>query len=236
MGERYGHRYTCKEKNYFYSFLEKAVKRIIYSDGTIQNLGCTKHTTQCKEKAHYDKKRNLRINTPPCCLQNLQEVFQQTTRELQDLNVKHLLVFGGVIGWIRNKGIIPYEEDLDLWIDGTFWKSERMEQFRKTLSKSYGLETMYKQGGDRLWILYSKKNYIGLGVWPYKIGETISYPYPGGKRHPYNNIFPLKYVNFSGIPTYIPNNPEGFCDIVYGKGKWEDELNCTSHSDRKCIA
>ena len=97
--------------NYFSNILlilEKAVKTMVYPNGKHQNLGCTKLTKSCKETAHFDRKRNLRINVPPCCQRLTLEVLDIVTKELQRMKVMHFLVGGAVLGWARNKLIVSF--------------------------------------------------------------------------------------------------------------------------------
>ena len=57
-----------------------------------------------------------------------------------------------------------------------------------------------------------------------------------GVRYKKTDIYPFKHALLEGIKVVIPNNPEGFLDTTYGKGKWEEPLKCTKiNEDMKCV-
>jgi hypothetical protein len=124
-------------------------------------------------------------------------VFEKTTFELQHLNVKHVLVGGGVLGYARDGQLPLYDEDVDMYVEESFWKTPLMKQFIKTLNVKYGFVSNYKDFGLHLSISYSTINNHGIGMWPMKKKDNFLtiYHYTTIDQ-PYDNIFPLKYVNF----------------------------------------
>jgi len=216
----------------------KEIKHIILPDGGVKNLGCTKHTSMCEESAHWDYKRNIRINTPPCCQNTMKEVLRTVTTDLQKHNVSHIVFGGAMLGYARNKQFVPYDNDLDVWMDGKHWGTPLFEEIRHKWTTVDKLYTTYKDNGGKLWVLYSKENGNGLDIWPWyvkgaKVHIAKNYKQP---RYdiPKRFIFPLQFTNFSGISTYVPGDPEGYCEYRYGK-KWRTEMICTKVERRKCL-
>ena len=145
---------------------------------------------------HFDYKRKVRMNTPPCCRQNLLAMLKHFTKELRRLNVDHILAYGGVIGWMRNKKMIPYDLDLDLMIDIRFWNTPLMKQMLQQMRDLHGYDTIVKKGGNKLWVAYSMINRIHIDIWPYTKNIIhgnwmVSIPLlTGGQYHPLHTIFP----------------------------------------------
>ena len=48
--------------------------------------------------------------------------------------------------WARNGKMIPYDEDLDLLVDGAYWKSPLMMQFLNKTCATYGFVYTWMTG------------------------------------------------------------------------------------------
>ena len=218
------------------------MKNIIHPNGSIENLGCTKYTESCSERAYFDERINTRVSTPPCCRKQVLDIFEHISTELQRFNVSHLLVFGSIIGWVRNKQMVPYDRDLDVIVDNRFWKSEQLALFLKRLSNLYDHEFVFKDNGTKLWVVNNSINKHAVDIWPYyksieKVSDTeiITIPHRDWKTQYAENIFPTQRVAFHGILTYIPNNPEAYVNVQYGQDAWKKELTCKIIEDGKCV-
>ena len=201
-------------------------------------MGCKKHTPMCVESAHWDTQRKIRIETPPCCLENMKSVFRTVTTDLKANNISHIVFGGAMLGYARNRRFVPYDNDLDVWMDGKHWDTPLFAKIRRKWSSVDGIYTEYKDGGGKLWVLFSKKNGNGLDIWPWyvkgpKVHIAKNYDIPHYDV-PKELIFPLVSTDFSGIQTYVPGNPEGYCKWRYG-AHWRQEKNCTKVERRKCI-
>ena len=92
----------------------------------------------------------------------------------------------------------------------------------------------YRDNGGKLWVLYSKDNSNTLDIWHIK-GDTVHpYKYVHRWDMPKQFIFPIRLTNFSGIQTYVPGDPDGYCEWRYGMN-WRSEKNCTKVKNRKCL-
>ena len=219
------------------------MKQIVHQNGTVQNLGCTKFTKRCNETAFYDNAFDVRVNTPPCCRKNIIDMFRHITVELERLHVSYVLSFGAVIGWMRNKKMIPYDQDLDIIVDKSFWNSTLYWDFLHRLNTEYGHTYTIRDNGKKIWIMYSSNNSNSIDVWPYTITSkeqnkcpTVMIPHFYWKEQPIENIFPAQFVQFENITTYIPRKPKAYLDLTYGKNRWEKELDCKKVQDGKCLS
>lgn len=193
----------------------------------------------CGEAQHFSTTYKIRINTPPCCLKGLLTTLDHLCREFDQAGVSHILVFGGVIGWVRNREIIPYESDLDLILDKRFWKSPLMLHLMQRMRDLYGHVIVLTENDTKMVIRYSKTNALRIDAWPYEekfVHDTqmLNIPHDAWKYQPIEHIFPLQSVTFSGVSVKIPADPEAFLDTQYGRGNWEQEISCETTINGKC--
>ena len=216
----------------FTSFVHNPVqvKQMVLVNGTMVNLGCTKYTKKCKEGPHFDTKRDIRINMPPCCLDKYIQMLKIVSTELRKLRIPHMMISGGVIGWLRNGKIIPYDADLDVIVNGTYWRSPAMLKLLDSLSKEHGYVQVWSSNKESFGLETSKQNTQGLGLWSYRLmkgnSRKIHIDFYGFPDVDYGILNPPRAVTFEGVETFIMNDPVPLLDKEYGKGKWEFELSC----------
>ena len=207
------------------------VKTLIRGNG-YENRGCRNDTPMCPHQAHYDSLHGVRVNTPPCCRAKIIEMFSRTTEKLNAMNITHFIQFGGLIGYYRNKRMIPYDVDIDLYVDHEAWKQAPMNKLIKEFRQLYGFNFEYRDNGDKLKIFYSKMNNNSIDVWPFKVTTNLAgrgfvhIPHWSAVDQPMTNIFPLRAVQFEDTWTYIPRKPVFVLNLQYGEGKWENEVSC----------
>ena len=151
-----------------------------------------------------------------------------------------MIYFGGLIGYMRNKRLIPYDKDLDILISGEFWKSERLTNVFKFLEKQYGHTHKIVDNGVKRWVCFSKLNNNGIDMWPYYIKNKrsvphITVPHIRFKTQLVKNMLPLQKVFFENTWTHIPSHPKTVLDVQYGKDKWRNEFTCKKVVEKKCI-
>ena len=207
-----------------------------------ENRGCRNDTPMCAQGAHYDKLHGVRVNTPPCCRAKLIEMFTRTTEKFSSKNITHFIQFGGLIGYQRNKRMIPYDSDFDLYVDHEVWKKPFMAALIEEFRERYGFYFQYHDNGDKLKIFYSKMNKNSIDVWPFKVITNnaqrglVSIPHRSAFNQPVENIFPLRRVKFEGTWTYIPGKPIEVLNLQYGEGNWEKEVSCrVQESNGHCV-
>ena len=219
----------------------KSVKRLVHSNGTIINMGCRKHTSRCSEFAHWDNKHKVRVETPPCCMKIMTEVLRSVTKDLQSHNIPHVLIFGAVLGFARNKRLVPYDNDVDIWMDGKHWDTPLFNKIRRKWNSTDGFHMEFRDRGQKLWVRYSRRNSNGVDIWPWyvrggkvRFRKRFNMPY---FDIPTRLLLPIRAVNITGISTFVPRDPEGYCERQYGKN-WREEMKCTKvdMEERKCVA
>ena len=204
----------------------KWIKRIILSNGTILSKGCTRNTKKCREHSYFNWKLNSRINSPPCCLQHVVDIFRDTAKLLDKYGGMYFLFAGGLIGWYRNRSIVPYDHDLDIIVDLDFWKSRNFKKLLQNLKKNKGYYVK-KLSWNKIKIYFSIKNHNFIDLWPFSRhgNDQIKIKSSTMKIHKFENILPLRRSTFEGFKIWVPQNPEAALNLEYGKG-WKTELTC----------
>ena len=214
----------------FPSKLTRKIKRVILPNGTEIYCGCTQKTHKCREQPHFDKERGVRINTPPCCLKHVLEIFQTLTEALTSHNVAHFMNGGGLIGWYRNRNVVPYDHDLDILIDLHFWRTWLFRHLLNEIQSKYHYKVVRKSW-NKIKVYYSGTNRNFVDLWPFKIkkvkeGDYVKPISSQWKMYHASNVLPLQRTKYAGFWTWIPRNPNEVLDREYGVGKWKKELSC----------
>lgn len=222
----------------------EVVKKIIKSNDDIVWKGCTQDTERCPENPYFDYKRSMRINLAPCCRQHLMDMLQTFTVVLERFGVTNFLATGGVIGWYRNREMVPYDPEFDFHIDGRIWKEETWNIILGVLTHDYGYHYEYLTD-NKVKLYYSRTNNLTIDVWPYYIGDetgtnVLFKDYIMVQDDFYTPVhislvFPLKKDKLGGVSVNIPGKTKEYLDETYGKGKWEIPYKCTKFKWGECI-
>ena len=207
-------------------YIGSNIKRISFKDGSYLNTGCTNRTYECKERPFYDFKAGQRINTPPCCRYHVIQMLERVTKELKRREIKHSMISGGVIGWVRDKKMVPYDRDLDIISEEDFWNTTEFWNMLRMLNERYGY--VYDLVEDfKLKLYFSKMNRVSLDIWMYWIeDDALAIAYHGFKGQKVQIMLPFKYVQFEWFYTYVPNKPRDYLNTQYGRERWETEKRC----------
>lgn len=218
----------------------ETVKKIVKSNKEIVWKGCTQETEACPERPHFDVARNVRVNIPPCCRQHLLDMLKNFDNVLQRHNVTYAVVGGSIMGWYRNQQIIPYDNDIDIIMDGVYWNTVVWEEIFDELTSKHGYYYLFAEK-YKVKLMYSTTNNITLDIWPYfnvKLNTRYGDYLPGdivpfiyhthysGCRK--DELFPPKRTTLNGIPVNIPRDPVVYLNRNYGSpDRWLDERKCT---------
>ena len=226
----------------------ETIKKIVMPNKDVVWKGCTRKTALCSENPHFDTKRNLRRNVPPCCRHHLLEMLGNIDRELTRRKITYTLTDGAVIGWYRNKKLVPYDRDIDMYVDGAYFKTRTWDEVFKGLAVKYGYE--YVQTEDYKYRLrYSAVNGLQVDIWPYfniklrthygevKPGEWLTFVYHSGTTAMrVNEFFPPKRTTIEGVPCNVPRDTVNYLNKNYGPtpDHWFPELTCKTFKSYGC--
>jgi len=159
-------------------------------------------------------------------------LLKKLIKILGEKNIDVVSVYGTLLGVIRHKGFIPWDDDIDVAINKIYFpvllglKDELKEQ-------NIGI-VKYKMRGVSMIKIFSLTEPLIEGhewSWPfidvfgyYKLDNMVCIDDMGKEgfyKFPENYMYPLVSSTIEGIPISIPNNYKGILDTMYGKD-WND--------------
>ena len=183
-------------------------------------------------KESYDKVKNLLINTQIC---------------FDKLNIKFLPMYGTLLGLVRHKGIIPWDDDIDISIDKKYFD---VIMKNNDIFSKYGLEVYlwkYNKKMSFIKIFYKNEKKISIHEWSWPFIDVFGYYEKDNKFYVENNegdnyklnkedILPFKSNLFENIPMNMPNNVDNVLNSLYGND-WENICYSSSfdHKNQKVI-
>lgn len=181
-------------------------------------------------------KRQGLIYTDPNIIRKLYKMIYVVEKILRIYNIDYWAEGGTLLGALRHKGIIPWDEDADLQILDV--DEFKIEQIRNPL-KIFGYELTKTWWGYKIFpqdgvpIKNFSWKYPGLDIFVATIDkdkygdDILIYKYPKAQQHfkkcwsYYRDIFPLKRYKFGSFEINGPNNPYTYLQSCYGHD-WYD--------------
>jgi len=155
-------------------------------------------------------------------------------------NITHCMLYGGVLGYVRNKQMTPYDHDLDMMIDKKHWNSDLFKKISVSLNSEFGHQFKRVWSDTQMHVAFSETNKNSMDLWPFEIktrdnGKKFIYIYHlENVEQDYETIFPLKFDNFSGIETFFPRDSLKYATLQYGEKAITSELTCKTIEGGNC--
>jgi phosphorylcholine metabolism protein LicD len=173
--------------------------------------------------------------TPQIRRQILIDLYKLIYKVSVNSGTKPFIIYGTLLGYVRNKDLICYDFDLDFGIS-----NDEYLKFK---------EELYKINNDKYTILIKKyltyetieiiddDTRISADIFQFKIengkvqrlvSPTYSVSYLGEctAYYPEEWIYPLKQVEFLGKGIYIPNDAPKLLECYYGKDYIIPDTKC----------
>jgi phosphorylcholine metabolism protein LicD len=163
------------------------------------------------------------------------ELLKITIDILNEFNINYFIISGTLLGFVRHNDFIPWDDDIDLMVDNTIILkiNDINKKYNKTLTfiniENFLFKICFKSKVSKIPTkMYNKYllNKTDTYNWPF-IDIFIYYKSKGNndelqlgffnKLWNEENFFPLKQTIFNNININIPNNPDYFLSINYGK-------------------
>ena len=194
------------------------------------------------KKIHLYNKQPFKNLWSPNKKQKLKKLLSDSISCFKKINVEFMPVFGTLLGLVRNGGIIPWDDDMDISVDKKDF--EKILE-NKELFKSVGVGVfLYKKNFNNAFIklfLLSEKNIPECNwSWPFidifthytKDENFFIIDNSNTTKFAKNEIFPLRTNLFENIPMNIPKNVEYILNSYYGND-WEKVCYSSTYSHQE---
>ena len=148
-------------------------------------------------------------------IQNAEKILLEIKELMDELDVIFFLRHGTCLGAVRDKQLIPWDDDLDIGsIIGRNGLDEK--SFNETVDKFKiaGFKAEVNESSFHIGVELSKQG-IPIDWTCYKILDGSIYQYPAVKI-PIELYEDLKSISFLGTTFFVPNPPEKYLSLKYG--------------------
>ncbi len=152
----------------------------------------------------------------------LLDMLNDLVSVLNKYNIKYWLDYGTLLGAVRHKGFIPWDDDLDIGV----LHSDRkliLESVKSELSDKYSIYYFGEHDKFLKFEKYYGNNKVSIDLFPYKsinkIMETKFFPEGVVYNNPFpeDAIFPLKILTFESTEYSVPNKFNLYLKKNYGE-------------------
>jgi phosphorylcholine metabolism protein LicD len=167
------------------------------------------------------------------------KLIKDTQLHFTKSNIQFFVINGTLLGLIRHKGFIPWNDSLNISIDKEYFKQIVKD---KKLFNDNGYDiylSKHKNNITSIKIFYKDKKKVKNKNWSWPYIEIFGYYKESDKvvledqEEKFNfkndDIFPLKTNLFEDIPLNIPNNSDNVLNKLYGKD-WEEICYSSSYN------
>tara|TARA_Y100001970_G_scaffold186363_1_gene226661 strand:- start:5803 stop:6498 length:696 start_codon:yes stop_codon:yes gene_type:complete len=122
--------------------------------------GCTKDTLRCK---FYKTKKYF---TPSCCANHLTELLLYITNLFDKHNITYFIYYGTLLGSIRHNGIIPWDTDIDIFVES----KDKLEKLKNIIHKDTHYKLYISNNIKKPTVLnFSSKNKLHIDIYNYDV-------------------------------------------------------------------
>ena len=157
--------------------------------------------------------------------QNAYELYR-TMYKIHELfmsfKIQYAITGGTLIGAVRHKGIIPWDNDIDIETNYKNYKIIESKKFRLAANKQKIKILKHPEG----WIKFKSmigKYKVEIDLFPIKLYKNHIKLYGGAGelwsniKYNVDNYFPLKKYKFGDMNVLAPKNPTKLLKPIYGK-------------------
>ncbi len=155
----------------------------------------------------------------PMDIDSASKVLKEMKQVLDDTGVRFFLRQGTCLGAIRDKALIPWDDDLDLGsvigFDGL--TEDKVETVAATFREKGYIVKLSRQDHGLMTVLV--KDSIRIEWFCFRVFGDIVYQYPA-VRTPLRLFTDLEEIEFLGEKFHVPSPPEEYLRLKYGE-EWK---------------
>ncbi|GAB1603449.1 hypothetical protein Ahia01_000626200 [Argonauta hians] len=135
-------------------------------------------------------------------------VIQNFINGCHENNISFFIGGGTLLGSIRHHGFIPWDDDLDIYVDQKDrWKLIKMDRTQEEFSISYFMNFQWKFSNSRVPKLFDYPyRWPYVDIFFYEVKDNIIYDVTSGNKiriYDYEDVFPIIYRPFEG--AFLPS-------------------------------
>jgi len=128
------------------------------------------------------------------------KILERLNYVCKEENIKFYLAYGTLLGAIRNNGFIPWDDDIDVWME-----RDDIAKFKKVFYRYFDRETYFFQDS------MTDETFVSSGMSRICVNNTLKWPLKYGREKFHKgiffDIFPLDYafndkLDFSNIKKF----------------------------------
>ena len=203
-----------------FDILDIDIRETTYNNRVIETIN-----TCFNENVGFGKYKNVAMS-----------LLKDTIEILDKFNIDYCLISGTLLGYVRHKDFIPWDDDIDLIVDASFLDKmpdiltqQNKLQFTPSHGCKWIMKSYYDYGREERRLLDQDKsvqdNWPVQCKWTWPFIDLFIYEYDADrtniiffkKKWNVNKFFPIQKKSFLGLSVSVPKDPEYFLLINYGK-------------------